>query len=182
MLQDLLQAGDMSFYFLLPKPPRKASSKPKKAAAAAAVATPASSSGQPAAAGQTAGQSVPGTPVLVGNAAAGQALRSSPMLPGASPSLPQAAEMLPGMVQQQPAAAASAGPGAASLQQYGSGPLLGSMAPQAGNPDEVFPGGFQGPALGVQAYSGGGSGVAGSEDLLQSGLGDSLDDEGMMEV
>lgn len=160
----------MSFYFLLPKPPRKPKAKPAAAAAVPAAAGAAEGAGggavQQKQQQQQQHQSVPGTPVLgaaaptaAGAAVAGQVQGSSPMLPGFSPRLPQAGAMLPGL---SPAAGAAAG--AEGLQHFSSGPLLAGLGP----------GGFPG----VQAYPGG-ENMAGSQDLLQPGLGD---DDGMMDV
>jgi hypothetical protein len=175
-LQDLLQAGDMSFYFLLPKPVRKPKAKPA-ATPAPAAETPASAAAAAGASGggaaaaqqqQQQGQSVPGTPVV--GAGTSAAAGASPRLPGFSPGLPQAGAVLPGLLPAAPA-------GSGGLQHYSSGPILGGLGVAGGG---AYPGFPVAGLSGVQGYPGEAT-LAGSQDLLQQGLGDSLD-EGMMDV
>jgi hypothetical protein len=77
-------------------------------------------------------------------------------------------------------AAAAAGSGAVGLQPYGSGPLLPGISGLSPGGGPGFSG-LQGSGMpGMQGYSGSAV-LGGSQDLLQPGLGDSLDD-GMMEA
>jgi hypothetical protein len=169
-LQDLLQAAELSFYFLLPKQPRKPSTKPRSRAGA---------TGSSAAGGDQQWDE-PGTPTLGspdGDGRHAAACMSSPQFPGgSSPALlpsgagrPAAAgSRAPGGSGSAAAAgggaSASAAAGGNGLQQYGSGPLLPGMG---------LSGGPLSPALGFGA------------NLLQPaayGLGMHDEDEDMMEL
>lgn len=175
--QDLLQAGDVSLYFLLPKQPRKPKSRP-------AVTTAADP--QAVAQNNDSTSCVPDIPALASTSAeappaaappaeaplAAAAAASQPAA-GSSPTLPPTAAQSP-MLLSPRTATADAGAG---LQPYQSGPLLPGLG--LSNSGPLLGDGFG--AVAVQVYSTGAEALAANQDLLQPGLGDEFDD-GMMEV
>jgi hypothetical protein len=85
--------------------------------------------------------------------------------------------MLPGLL---PGSAAAGAEGMQGLQPFSSGPLLAGVGLGSGSGYM----GLQGPGgmpAGQGGYLNAEGGLAGSQDLLQSGLGDGMD-EGMMEA
>jgi hypothetical protein len=87
--------------------------------------------------------------------------------------------MLPGLL---PGSAAAGAEGLQGLQPFSSGPLLAGVGLGMGAGGAYL--GMQGPGgvpVGQGVYMNAEGGLAGSQDLLQSGLGDGMD-EGMMEA